>query len=138
MKNDKKNSPGKRTAVKTRRAPAPGGHYSQAIDSGGHVYVSGSGPFDARTHKIVGRDIAAQTRQTLKNIRAILEDAGASLKDVVKVTVYLRDMGDFDAMDKAYKAFFPQDPPARTTVEVGLYGSERLLAVDAEAVKPQK
>jgi 2-iminobutanoate/2-iminopropanoate deaminase len=127
---------GKRTAVKTGNAPAPGGHYSQAIAASGRVYVSGSGPFDPHTHKIVGGDIAAQTRQTLKNIGAILEAGGASLKDVVKVTVYLRDMGDFDAMDKAYKEFFPEDPPARTTVQVGLYGAERLLAVDAEAVKP--
>ncbi|HEY1267485.1 MAG TPA: RidA family protein [Candidatus Binatia bacterium] len=126
----------KRTAIKTTNAPGPGGHYSQAIAAGGRVYVSGSGPFDPHTHKIVGADIAAQTRQTLKNIGAILEAAGASLKDVVKVTVYLRNIGDFDAMDKAYKEFFPVDPPARTTVEVGLYGAERLLAVDAEAVKP--
>src|SRR4051794_18663881 len=113
---------GKRNAVKTPNAPGPGGHYSQAIAAGGRGYVSGSGPFDAQTHKIVGHDIATQTRQTLKNIGAILEAAGAALKDVVKVTVYLRDMGDFDAMDKAYKEFFPVDPPARTTVQVGLYG----------------
>jgi len=131
----KQASRGKRIAVKTKRAPAPGGHYSQAISSGGHVYVSGSGPFDPRTHKLVGNNIEAQTGQTLKNIQAILETAGASLADVVKVTVYLRNMGDFDAMDKTYKRFFSKDPPARTTVEVGLYGSERLLAVDAEAVK---
>jgi 2-iminobutanoate/2-iminopropanoate deaminase len=127
---------GRRTAVKTSNAPAPGGHYSQAIAAGGRICVSGSGPFDPHTHKIVGADIAAQTRQTLKNIGAILEAAGASLKDVVKVTVYLRNIQDFDAMNEAYKEFFPVDPPARTTVEVGLYGAERLLAVDAEAVKP--
>jgi 2-iminobutanoate/2-iminopropanoate deaminase len=131
----KRASPGKKIAVKTKRAPAPGGHYSQAISAGGRIYVSGSGPFDARTHKIVGANIESQTKQTLRNIRAILEAAGASLADVVKVTVYLRNMGDFDAMDKTYKSFFPNDPPARTTVEVGLYGSDRLLAVDAEAVK---
>jgi 2-iminobutanoate/2-iminopropanoate deaminase len=127
-----------RTAVKTKNAPAPGGTYSQAISSGGHIYVSGSGPFDPRTHKIVGRTIKAQTRRTLKNIGAILKAGGASLKDVVKVTIYLRDMRDFEEMDKTYKTFFSKDPPARTTVEVKLFGKERMLAVDAEAVKPSK
>jgi 2-iminobutanoate/2-iminopropanoate deaminase len=135
MKSGGAGSRKKRSAVKTKRAPAPGGHYSQAISSGGHIYVSGSGPFHPGTHKIVGENIETQTRQTLKNIQAIFQAAGASLGDVVKVTVYLRDMRDFDAMDGVYKSFFPKDPPARTTVEVGLYGAERLLAVDAEAVK---
>ena len=59
------------------------------------------------------------------------------MKDVVKVTTSLRNTSDFDAMDNAYKSFFPKDPPARTTVEVGLYGAERLLAVDAVAIKPE-
>ena len=135
MKIDKSGADGRRRAVKTKEAPAPGGHYSQAISSAGHIYVSGSGPFSPSTHKIVGGNIQTQTRQTLKNIKAILKAEGASLKDVVKVTVYLRNMSDFDAMDHAYKSFFPKDPPARTTVEVGLYGAERILAVDAVAIK---
>lgn len=135
MKTEKKEPSRRRLAVKSKLAPAPGGHYSQAIRSGNHVYISGSGPFDPTTHKVVGQTIDSQTEQTLKNIQAILEAAGASLKDVVQVTVYLRDMNDFEAMDKTYKRFFPKDPPARTTVEVGLYGSERLLAVDAVAIK---
>jgi 2-iminobutanoate/2-iminopropanoate deaminase len=124
-------------AVKTKEAPTLGGHYSQAISSGGHVYISGSGPFHPNTHKIVGRTIEAQTRQTLTNIKMILKAAGASLKDVVKVNIYLRNMNDFDAMDNIYKRFFAKDPPARTTVEVGLYGADRLLAVDAVAVKSE-
>ena len=137
MKSSKTGSDGRRLAVSTKAAPAPGGHYSQAVSSAGHIYISGSGPFNPSTHKIVGKTIESQTRQTLRNIKAILKAGGASLKDVVKVTVYLRNMSDFDAMDNAYKRFFPKDPPARTTVEVGLYGAERLLAVDAVAIKPE-
>jgi len=123
-----------RTAVRTTAAPAPGGHYSQAILAGGHIYVAGSGPYDPETHAIVGRTIEVQTAQTLRNIQAILRAAGGSLADVVKVTVYLRRMSDFPKMDAAYRAFFPHDPPARTTVQAGLYGARRLVAIDAEAV----
>lgn len=128
-------SPSRRRAITTKAAPAPGGHYSQAIVGGGHIYIAGSGPFDASTHKLVGRDIAAQTRHTLKNIGVILKAAGASLADVVQVTVYLRNMKDFQAMDDAYRAFFPKLPPARTTIQAGLYGHGRLIAMDAVAVK---
>ncbi len=126
-----------RSVVKTTKAPAPGGHYSQAIRVGSHVYVSGSGPFDPKTHQVVGKNAAAQTRQTLQNIRAILNAASVDLKDVVKVTIYLKDMRDFNEMDKTYRTFFPQHPPARTTVQVGLYGRDRLIAADAIAIKPQ-
>jgi len=123
-------------AIRSASAPAPGGHYSQAIVSGGHIYVSGSGPFDVATHRVMGRDIAAQTRQTLRNIGAILEAAGASFADVVKVTVYLKNMRDFEGMNRAYRAYFPTHPPARTTVHAGLYGKGRLITIDAIAVQP--
>ena len=124
-----------RRVIHTKEAPDPGGHYSQAIRVGDHIYVSGSGPFDPETHKIVGREITTQTRQTLNNIQAILGAAGASMKDVVKVTVYLRHMKDFGQMDRVYKMFFPRNPPARTTIDAGLYGKGRLITVDAVAVK---
>ena len=122
--------------VKTDKAPAPGGHYSQAVRVGNDIYVAGSGPFDAKTHKIVPGGIEEQTRQTLKNIAAILEGAGSSMNDVVKVTVFLKDMNDFEAMDSAYRAYFPEDPPARTTVQAGLFGKERLIVIDAIARVP--
>ncbi len=118
-------------AIKTNEAPAPGGHYSQAISVGGQIYVSGSGPFDPKIHKAVEKDIEIQTKQTLNNIRAILKADGASMSEVVKVTTYLRNMKDFEGMDKFYSRFFPTNPPARTTVQVGLYGKDRLLAADA-------
>ena len=123
-------------AIRTTSAPAPGGHYSQAIVRGDHIYVSGSGPFDVTTHQVVGRDIAEQTRQTLRNIGAILKAAGSSFADIVKVTVYLRNMRDFQGMDRAYRTYFPRHPPARTTVQAGLYGKGRLITIDAIAVKP--
>ncbi len=80
------------------------------------------------------KDIEIQTKQTLNNIRAILKADGASMSEVVKVTTYLRNMKDFEGMDKFYSRFFPTNPPARTTVQVGLYGKERLIAVDAIAI----
>lgn len=122
-----------RQAVFTHDAPAPGGHYSQAIRAGNEIYVAGSGPFDPVTHEIVAGGIAEQTRRTLDNIAAILGAAGASLADVVKVTVYLKDMTQFREMDAAYKAFFPTDPPARTTVQAELFGAGRLIVIDAIA-----
>ena len=124
-----------RSAIRTRNAPDPGGHYSQGINAGDHIYVSGSGPFDPATHKIVGQDIQIQTTQTLKNIKAILHAAGVSMDDVVKVTVYLRDMKDFVKMDQVYMTFFPRNPPARTTIHAGLYGKGRRITVDAIAVR---
>lgn len=84
-----------------------------------------------------GKNIETQTRQTMNNIRAILKAAGASMSDVVKITIYLRNMKDFGGMDKVYSRLFLINPPARTTVQVGLYGKERLIAVDAIAIKTQ-
>jgi 2-iminobutanoate/2-iminopropanoate deaminase len=119
--------------VRTDNAPAPGGHYSQAVQAGNDIYVSGSGPFDPKTHGIVSGGIEEQTKQTLKNIAAVLEAAGSSLKDVVKVTVFMKNISDFEAMDSVYKTYFPTDPPARTTVQAVLYGKERLIVIDAVA-----
>ena len=127
---------GGRREIRTKRAPAPGGHYAQAVAANGAIYVSGSGPFDPAPHRIVGRDIETQTAQTLDNVRAILEAAGASMADVVKVTVFLRRIGDFTRMDRIYAGYFPARPPARTTVAARLYGTERLITIDAIAARP--
>lgn len=121
--------------IHTEEAPEPGGHYSQAIAVGDQVYVCGSGPFDPETHEIVGSTIGEQTKQTLKNVSAILRAAGCSLKDVVKVTAFLKNMEDFKEMDSAYRKFFGSDPPARTTIQAGLYGEGRLLVIDAIAYR---
>lgn len=100
----------------------------------GHIYVSGSGPFDPKTHKAMGKDIETQTKQTMNNIRAILKAAWASMSDVVQITIYLRNMKDFERMDKAYRWFFPINPLARTTVQVGPYGKERLVGLNSLAL----
>ncbi len=106
-----------RTVVKTDKAPLPSGPYSQGIIAGDFVYVAGQGPLDPSTGKMVRESIQAETRQVLKNVQAILEAAGTSMANVVKCNVYLANRYDFAAMNEAYAEFFPNDPPARTTVE---------------------
>jgi 2-iminobutanoate/2-iminopropanoate deaminase len=121
--------------VHTTDAPEPAGHYSQAVVAGNLVYVSGSGPFNPQTHSIVGTTIEEQTEQTLKNVSVILDSAGSSIKDVVKVTVYLKDMRDFEHMNSAYARFFGATKPARTTIQAALFGEGRLIVLDAIAVR---
>jgi 2-iminobutanoate/2-iminopropanoate deaminase len=106
-----------RQAVFPQNAPKPAGPYSPAVVAGDFIYVSGQGPTDPATGKMVLYSVQAETRQVLTNIRTILEAAGASMADVVKCNVYLADRRDFAAMNEAYAEFFPTDPPARTTVE---------------------
>jgi len=109
-----------RKVVRTPDAPQPKGVYSQAIVSGGFVYVAGQACVNPKTNEFEYGDIQSETRRTLRNIRAILEAAGSSLKDVVRVGVFLSDLKDFAAMNVVYKEFFPEDQPARTTVGVQL------------------
>ncbi len=106
--------------VKTSLAPRPRGVYSQAIVADGFVFVAGQGPISPETNELELGDIRSETRRTLENIRAILNSAGSSLRDVVRVSVFLADIKDFDAMNSVYRNFFPVDPPARTTVGVKL------------------
>ena len=106
-----------REVVQAEDGAAPGGHYSHAIAATGKfLFVSGQGPVVPATGERIDDDIRRATTQTLENLRAIVESAGASLADVVKVNVYLRDIGDFAAMNEVYQTFFPTDPPARTTI----------------------
>jgi len=105
-----------RKVVRTPEAPLPKGVYSQAIVADGFVFVAGQACVNPQTNKFEYGDIQSETRRTLENIRAILEAAGSSLKDVVRVGVFLADMNDFAAMNEVYKQFFTEDQPARTTV----------------------
>jgi 2-iminobutanoate/2-iminopropanoate deaminase len=109
-----------RKVVRTSDAPKPKGVYSQAIVADGFVFVAGQGCINPRTNEFEYGDIQSETRRTLQNIRAILEAAGSSLKEVVRVGVFLADLKDFAAMNEVYKEFFPEDQPARTTVGVQL------------------
>ncbi len=105
-----------RKVIRSTDAPRPRGPYSPAIVADGFVFVAGQGPVNPRTNELELGDIRLETRRTLENIRAILEAAGSSLREVVRVGVFLSDMKDFDAMNEVYRQFFPEDPPARTTV----------------------
>lgn len=109
-----------RKVVRTPDAPRPRGPYSQAIVADGFVFVAGQASANPITNELELGDIRSETRRTLQNIRLILEAAGSSLKDVVRVGVFLSDMADFAAMNEIYKEFFTDDPPARTTVGVQL------------------
>lgn len=109
-----------RKVVRTSEAPKPKGIYSQAIIADGFVFVAGQACINPQTNENEYGDIQSETRRTLQNIRAILEAAGSSLKEVVRVGVFLADLNDFAAMNQVYKEFFPEDQPARTTVGVQL------------------
>ncbi|MBZ5669998.1 MAG: RidA family protein [Acidobacteriia bacterium] len=105
-------------AISTAQAPAAIGPYSQAIRSGNLIFVSGQIPLDPATGQLVEGDAGVQTERVLRNLAAILEAAGASLAQVLKTTVYLKDLGDFGRMNEVYARFFGDRPPARATVEV--------------------
>jgi 2-iminobutanoate/2-iminopropanoate deaminase len=105
--------------VKTSDGPAPQAPYSQAIIANGFVFVSGQGPIDPKSGKIVLGDIRSQTRMVLDNIATILKAAGSSLDKAVKCSVFLKDIKDFEAMNEVYKTYFRESPPARTTVQAG-------------------
>ena len=102
--------------IRTPNAPNPVGPYNQAIVAGNTIYVAGQGPIDPKTGKIVIGTIEEQTTLTLENIKAILEAAGFSLRDVVQVTTYLADLSDFTKYNEIYKRYFTEPYPARATV----------------------
>ncbi len=119
-----------RKVIRTKRAVKPLGAYSQAIATGNLVFVAGQAGLNPRTLK-APKGIKAQTRQAFDNIKAILEAAGTSLENVVRVGVFLRDIDDFDVYNKTYLEYFPRDQPARITVQAKLFGK---LLIEAEAV----
>lgn len=123
-------------AIQTSQAPAAIGPYSQAIDSGaGLVFVSGQLPIDPATGAFPEGGVQAQTRQSLTNACAILEAAGLGLKNVVKTTVFLADMGDFAAMNEIYAQFFAAPYPARSAVAVKTLPKGALVEIECIAAK---
>jgi 2-iminobutanoate/2-iminopropanoate deaminase len=118
-------------------APTPRGPYSPAVRAGDFIFVSGQGPVDPITDKIAPGDIGHQTRVTLRNLRSILESCGATLADVVKCSVFLKDAGEFKQMNEVYAEFFPSDRPARTTIEAKFHNDEMLVEIDCVAYKPK-
>lgn len=123
------------TAIHTENAPAAIGPYSQAIQAGNTVYVSGQLPIDPATGAFAGADIAAQTRQSLTNIRSILAEAGYSMTDVVKTTVLLADIAHFAAMNAVYAEFFAAPFPARAAFQVAALPKNALVEIECVAVK---
>jgi len=105
-----------RKVIRTSEGPRPLGVYSQAIVANGFVFVAGQGSINPETNDMELGDVRSETRRALKNIAVILEAAGSSLRDAVRMGVFLADMNDFAAMNEVFREFFPENPPARTTV----------------------
>ena len=128
--------------IATVEAPPALGPYAQGIRAGETIYVSGQLPMDPKTRRLIDGDIAAQTEQVLTNIRAIVEEGGGTLDDVVRITIYLTNLDDFDEVNRIYTMFFPTIdnaltetlPPARTTLEVSRLPRDAIIEMDAIAV----
>ena len=125
-----------KTPIQVPGAPAPGGTYSQGMVVGNLLFTAGQGPADPMTGDIVGETTGEQTRQTLRNLGAILEAAGCTFADVVKVTAHLADLADFREYDAAYREFFEAPYPVRTTVGSQLAGIR--VEIDLVAALPQR
>ncbi|MGB8542793.1 MAG: RidA family protein [Candidatus Acidiferrales bacterium] len=123
-----------REVVYTEKGPKAIGPYSQAIKANGFIFISGQTAFDPATSKAIEGDTAHQTQHTLENLKAILEAAGSSLDRVVKVSVFLKDMNDFSAMNEVYARYFPSNPPARSTVEVARLPRDFCVEIDLIAL----
>ena len=123
-----------RDVVATKDAPQAIGPYSQAIKANGFVFTSGQIAFDPATNQIIQGDVAAQTERVLKNLEAILKAAGSGLERVVRTTVFLKNMGDFAAMNEVYGRFWKSAPPARSTVEVARLPRDVAIEIDVIAL----
>jgi 2-iminobutanoate/2-iminopropanoate deaminase len=119
--------------IRSDGAPKPAGPYSQGILAEKFLFVAGQTGTDPKTGKLP-EGIAAQTKQTLENVKAVVEAAGTTLDNVVRVGVYLRDIGDFPEMNKVYQTFFTLNPPARSTIQAALVG-QFLVEIDCIALK---
>lgn len=118
----------------TASAPAAIGPYSQGVVSGRMIFTSGQLPADPETGAVAGGGIEAQARRAIENLRAVLSEAGASLENVVKTTVFLKDLNDFAAFNAVYAEFFPEPFPARSCVEVSRLPKDALVEIEAIAV----
>lgn len=121
--------------ISTQNAPAAIGPYSQAIEVNGFVYASGQLPIDPATGAFPEGGVKEQTRQSLLNVKAILEEAGLALSNVVKTTVYLADMGDFAAMNEVYSQFFALPFPARSAIAVKALPKGALVEIEVVAAR---
>lgn len=120
--------------ISTDKAPAAIGPYSQAIKHGGFVFASGQIPLDPVSGQVVAGDIKVQTTQVLNNLQAVLTAAGSSLVQVVKTTVFIKNMNEFADFNEVYAGYFGQKPPARSTVEVARLPKDVLVEIEAIAI----
>jgi len=121
--------------VTSSDAPQAIGPYSQAVEAGGFVFVSGQIPLDPKTGSVIQGDIKAQTKLVLDNAKAVLTAAGCTMSSVVRSTIYLKNMNDFAAVNEVYGSYFPAAPPARATVEVSRLPKDVSVEVDLIAWK---
>ncbi len=124
-----------RKTIATNNAPGAIGPYSQACAAGGFLYTAGQIPLDPATMEIVGTTAAEQARQALVNAQAVVEAGGLTLGDVVKATIFIRDMNEFAAINEVYAGFFPSDPPARSVVEVSGLPKDVLVEIEMIAYR---
>ena len=120
--------------IASEKAPKALGPYSQAISANGLIFCSGQVAINPATNNVIAGDVSAQTERVLKNLTAVLEAAGSSFDKVVKTTVFLKNMGDFAAMNEVYGRFFSAQPPARSTVEVARLPKDVLVEIDVIAL----
>jgi len=120
--------------IQTEKAPKAIGPYSQAIQAGNFLFLSGQIPLDPETGELVKGDIRQQTKQVLKNIKGILESQKLGMEDVVKVTIFLKDIGNFNQVNEVYATYFPSSPPARSTVEVAKLPRDADIEIEAIAL----
>ncbi len=123
-----------RDVIATEDGPRAIGPYSQAIRANGLVFVSGQVAIDPANQQVISGDISAQTDRVLKNLAAILKAAGTGLEKVVRTTVFLKNIGDFGAMNEVYGKYFSSAPPARSTVEVARLPKDVLVEIDVIAL----
>jgi 2-iminobutanoate/2-iminopropanoate deaminase len=119
--------------VTTDRGPKPIGPYSQAVKTGGFLFLSGQVALDPKSGEMAGGDIRQQTERVMENIKAILEAAGSNLHHVIKTTVFLKDINEFPAMNEVYGRYFTAAPPARSTVQVARLPKDALVEIEVTA-----
>jgi len=124
----------KKRVIQTEKGPKAIGPYSQAIEAGDLLFLSGQIPIDPKTGELIMGDIRKQTQQVLENIKGILESQRRGMEDVVKVTIFLKDMGNFSQVNEVYATYFPSSPPARSTVEVAKLPRDVDIEIEAIAL----
>jgi 2-iminobutanoate/2-iminopropanoate deaminase len=124
----------KKKVIQTEKAPRAIGPYSQAIQAGNFLFLSGQIPLDPKTGELVKGDIRQQTQQVLENIKGMLESQKLGMEDVVKVTIFLRNIGDFNQVNEVYGTYFPSSPPARSAIGVAALPRDADIEIEAIAL----